>query len=196
MDTELQALAAWCDQVLDPDFETGPAPAAEKIYSFAADTLEVARRTRHSLGTAESCTGGLVSGALTAVPGSSDVVMGGVTSYACSVKERVLGVDSAILDTVGAVSEPCVIAMSLGACRVLDCDVSVAISGIAGPGGAVPGKPVGTVWFCSCATAAESDPRCTSLVRHFTGDRGEVRTKSVATALAMLVQACLNTWDS
>lgn len=191
MELELESLVAWSDQVLDPSFETGPAPVAEKIYAFAADALEVARRTHHSLGTAESCTGGLVSGTLTEVPGSSDVVMGGVTSYACSVKERVLGVDPAILDTVGAVSEPCVIAMALGACRVLDCDVSVAISGIAGPGGAVPGKPVGTVWFCACATRTGMDPRCTSLVRHFSGDRCEVRTKSVTTALALLARACL-----
>lgn len=191
MDLDLEPLVSWCDQVLDPSLETGRAPSAEKIYAFAADALEVARRTRHSLGTAESCTGGLVSGALTEVPGSSDVVMGGVTSYACSVKEHVLGVDSVILDTVGAVSEPCVIAMSLGACRVLGCDVSVAISGIAGPGGAVPGKPVGTVWFCACTTIEGSDHQCRSLVRHFSGDRAQVRTKSVATALALLTKACL-----
>jgi nicotinamide-nucleotide amidase len=157
----------------------------DELRQRATEVLQKARDKSLTLGTAESCTGGLVSGTLTAIPGSSDVVMGSVVSYACSVKHRVLGVSQETLDTVGAVSQECACQMAEGARRVLASDVAVSVTGIAGPGGAVPGKPVGTVWFaCACEQGTVSE-------RHeFSGNRDTVRAKTVACALDMLAAAC------
>lgn len=137
-----------------------------------------------TVGTAESCTGGLVAGAVTAIPGSSEVIRGGVVSYAIPVKHDVLGVSWDILDApgVGAVSSECAAAMCEGARRVLGCDLAVSVTGIAGPGGAEPGKPVGTVWF-GLAT-----PAGTHTERHLlSGGRDEVRTKAVRVAVGLLL---------
>lgn len=158
------------------------APSWEELCETAAEALECARRHGVTLGTAESCTGGLISASLTAVAGSSDVMLGSVVSYACSVKESVLGVSSETLSSVGAVSSECAQQMAEGALRALGCATSVSVTGIAGPGGAVPGKPVGTVWF-ACAGEGSSVSE-----RHlFSGDRGEVRAKTALVALSMLV---------
>lgn len=136
-----------------------------------------------TLGCAESCTGGLVSGALTAVPGSSAVVRGGVVSYAIAVKRSVLGVSDEVLDApgVGAVSSACAAQMAEGARRVLGCDVAVSVTGIAGPGGAEPGKPVGTVWFGLATPAGTA-----TALETFDGSRDEVRRAAVLRALALL----------
>lgn len=137
-----------------------------------------------TVGTAESCTGGLVAGAVTAIPGSSEVIRGGVVSYAIPVKHDVLGVSWDILDApgVGAVSSECAAAMCEGARRVLGCDLAVSVTGIAGPGGAEPGKPVGTVWF-GLAT-----PAGTHTERHLlSGGRDEVRAKAVRVAVGLLL---------
>ena len=119
------------------------------LRSASAELIALAREAGVTLATAESCTGGLVCGALTAVPGSSAAVMGGVVSYAIDVKRRVLGVSSEVLDdpALGAVSSECAEEMAVGAARVLHADVAVSVTGIAGPGGAEPGKPVGTVYI-------------------------------------------------
>ena len=138
-----------------------------------------------TVGTAESCTGGLVASAITAIPGSSEAIRGGVVSYAVPVKHEVLGVSNAILDApgVGAVSSECAAAMAEGARRVLGCDVAVSVTGIAGPGGEEPGKPVGTVWM-GLATA-----RSTSTFPNlFEGDRSQVRARAVRRALELLMQ--------
>lgn len=148
----------------------------------AGETLAAARSAGLTVGTAESCTGGLVEAALTAVPGSSRSVMGAVGSYACSVKHRVLGVEQAVLDTVGPVSPECAEQMAAGACRVLGCDVAVSVTGIAGPGGAEPGKPVGTVWFGICGPGAPT--RSERVV--FDGDRAQVRLAATLHALQLL----------
>lgn len=137
------------------------------------------------LSTAESCTGGLVTGALTAVPGSSAVVRGGVTSYAIPVKHEVLSVSQDTIDApgVGVVSGECAAQMAEGSRRVLRSDVAVAVTGIAGPGGAEPGKPVGTVWF-GLAT-----PEGVRSERHLlSGDRSTVRRKAVWVALGLLLE--------
>ena len=136
-----------------------------------------------SVGTAESCTGGLVAGSLTAVPGSSAVVRGGVVSYAVPVKREVLGVSPDVLDApgLGAVSSECAEQMAVGARRVLGADVAVSVTGIAGPGGAEPGKPVGTVWM---GLATPRGAR-TCLFR-FHGDRAQVRRQAVAQAVRLL----------
>ncbi len=132
---------------------------------------------------AESCTGGLVSGAITAVSGSSGVLRGGVVSYAVGVKHDVLGVDSAILDdpALGAVSAECAEQMCVGAARLLKADVAVSVTGIAGPTGAEPGKPVGTVWFGLCVGGSARSQLC-----HFEGSRDEVRGQAVLHALGLL----------
>lgn len=163
------------------------APSDLDITSFATKVVQAALNSKVTLGTAESCTGGLVSGALTAVPGSSAVVMGGIASYALSVKQAVLGVLQETLDGPGAVSSDCASQMAQGACRVLGCKVAVSTTGIAGPGGAEPGKPVGTVWFGICAFGVTRAELC-----HFEGNRSEVRRLAVMHALQLLLQALDN----
>lgn len=156
-------------------------PSEDDVRALAASVVGEANERAVTIGTAESCTGGLISGALTSVAGSSASVMGGVVSYACSVKQAILGVEQSVLDSVGAVSRECALQMSQGACRALDAQVCVAVTGIAGPGGAVPGKPVGTVWF------SVTTPERSVAVRHlFSGNRDQVRAKTVATALELL----------
>lgn len=157
----------------------------ESATDLAAEVLEVARAKGVKLGTAESCTGGLVEASLTAVPGSSDVVMGAVGSYACSVKSAILGVSEQTLASVGAVSSECATEMAEGARKALGADVAVSVTGIAGPGGAVPGKPVGLVWF-GLATPSGT----TTVSETFSGNRSEVRLQSVMRALELLKGAC------
>ena len=158
------------------------------LFDACAELLERARERHLSIGCAESCTGGLVSACLTAVPGSSDVVRGGVVSYAIAVKRAVLGVSASVLDNpaLGAVSSECAAQMAVGARRVLGCDVSVSVTGIAGPGGAEPGKPVGTVWL-GISSAAGVQTRLLEL----TGDRAAVRHAAVREAVRILREAVM-----
>ena len=156
------------------------------IGSLAAEVLELARGRGVTVGTAESCTGGLVAGALTEVPGSSDVVRGGIVSYWPEVKERVLGVNPATLEGPGVVSEQCAREMAIGACRVLECDLAVSTTGIAGPSGAEPGKPVGTVCL-----GLRTPRGASSWTIHARGSRAEVRAAAVASALEGLRRALL-----
>ena len=158
------------------------------LLDECAELLDLARERGLSLGTAESCTGGLVSACLTAVPGSSDVVRGGVVSYAIEVKRSVLGVSREVLDdpSLGAVSAECAEQMAAGARRVLGCDVAVSVTGIAGPGGAEPGKPVGTVGFGVSAPRGAS-----SRLELFAGGRDEVRHAAVRTAIRLLREAVM-----
>ena len=149
----------------------------------AHDLVVQATANNKTIGTAESCTGGLVSGAITAISGSSAPMMGGIVSYACSVKRDVLKVKQATLDSVGAVSSQCAHEMCEGARQVLNCDVAVSITGIAGPTGAVPGKPVGTVWF-----GITDGTNTTTYLKHFLGDRDLVREQSVSFALDLLLE--------
>jgi len=143
--------------------------------------LELCRARGLSLATAESCTGGLVAGRLTSVPGSSDVVLGGVVAYADEVKERELGVPSAVLEEHGAVSAETAAAMAQGARERLGADVAVSVTGIAGPGGGTPEKPVGLVHLHAAGPDGE-------LGREFTfpGDRASIRARSVVMALHLV----------
>lgn len=136
---------------------------------------------------AESCTGGLLAGALTAIPGSSAWFHGSAITYANRIKTALVGVSPAVLETHGAVSQDTVEAMAHGAARVFEAEVAIAISGIAGPDGAVPGKPVGTVWI------AVATPNNTIIAReyHFEGDRQAVRAQAVISAL----RATLNVFE-
>ncbi|MEG0621083.1 MAG: CDP-diacylglycerol--glycerol-3-phosphate 3-phosphatidyltransferase, partial [Raoultibacter sp.] len=117
------------------------------LEALAGSVLAAARARSVHIATAESLTGGLIAATLTAVPGSSDVVAGGIVSYTDAVKQVRLGVTVQALDAQGAVSEQVATQMALGAKKSLGADVAVAVTGIAGPGGAEEGKPVGTVWF-------------------------------------------------
>ena len=134
--------------------------------------------------TAESCTGGSVGGAITAVPGSSAVFLGGVISYANEVKRDVLGVPQEILDTHGAVSPECAERMAAGARRLLKADLAVSLTGIAGPDGGSAEKPVGLVWF---GLATKDGVRTEKMV--FGGDRAAVRAQAVDHALGLLLSA-------
>jgi len=131
------------------------------------------------LATAESCTGGWVAQAVTAVPGSSGWFDCGFVSYSNRAKQKMLGVDLDVLEKSGAVSEPVVAQMAEGALRNSEADIAVAISGIAGPEGGTEDRPVGTVWL---AWAITGQPTVTCL-SFFNGDRDEIRQQAVEQAL-------------
>ena len=136
------------------------------------------KRKGKTLVTAESCTGGWVAQAITSVAGSSDWFERGYVTYSNAAKREELGVPKKTLDRHGAVSEPAARAMAQGALRASRADVALSVTGIAGPGGATPGKPVGTVCF-----AWASGRRMRSETRRFRGGRGRVRRQSVIHAL-------------
>ena len=136
------------------------------------------------MATAESCTGGLVASTLTDVAGSSEWFEGGVVAYDNRIKMRLLGVPEDVLIRHGAVSRECVEAMADGVCELMRVPVGLAISGIAGPGGGTPEKPVGTVWM-----AWRSFDRVWSRVFLFRGERREIKLQSVAAAIVELVRA-------
>lgn len=133
--------------------------------------------------TAESCTGGLIGATLTSLPGSSAWFVGGAISYANHVKRDLLAVPETTLLRHGAVSRPVAEAMALGAVRCLSADLSVAVTGIAGPDGGSPDKPVGTVWLAW----ARADNRVFSRCFLFRGDRALIRARAVRAALLGLL---------
>jgi nicotinamide-nucleotide amidase len=143
-------------------------------------------KARRHGATAESCTGGWIAKALTDIPGSSCWFSEGFITYSDESKVRRLGVPRAVLKRHGAVSEATVRAMAAGALRRSKAQVAVAVTGIAGPGGAVPGKPVGTVWL-GWATRLSGVIRVATALRRFRGDRESVRRKTVRAALQGLL---------
>jgi nicotinamide-nucleotide amidase len=160
--------------------------AGEHVYGegdvdLAAVVLERARRAGVSVGAAESCTGGLVGGRLTDIPGSSDVFIGAVVCYADRLKTELLDVDPILIQAHGAVSEEVARAMAEGALRRLGVDLVVSVTGIAGPGGGTPAKPVGTVWF-----AVGSPARIEARRVIFLGSRREIRERAAQTGLYLL----------
>ena len=141
------------------------------------------------IATAESCTAGLVAARLTDRPGSSDYVMGGVVSYSNDAKIQLLGVDPALIETHGAVSEPVAEAMAAGALQRFGADTAIAITGIAGPGGGTPEKPVGTVCFTvRLAGPGAADQTVTRTLR-LPGNRSDIRERSTTVAMHMLRRA-------
>ncbi|MCY7315711.1 MAG: CinA family protein [Rubrivivax sp.] len=154
-------------------------------FSEQAATLASAlRRRAWRLATAESCTGGLVAAACTALPGSSDWFERGFVTYTNEAKTQLLGVDAALFAQVGAVSEKVARAMVAGALQHAPVQLALAVTGIAGPGGAVSGKPVGTVWL-AWGTAHQVQAERLQLP----GDRDAVRSASVKAALRRLIEA-------
>ena len=162
--------------------------AALERYLFSEDdrrieeiVLELCREDELSLATAESCTGGLVSGRLTSVPGASDVFRGGVVAYSDELKTRLLGVPAAVLAEHGAVSAETAAAMARGARERLGADVALAVTGIAGPGGGTPEKPVGLVFLHAAAPGGER-----TLEFSFPGDRQAIRARTAVAALHLV----------
>ena len=152
--------------------------------SVAEKLVELLKAQGLTCATAESCTGGGVGSAITAVPGSSAVFAGGVISYSNEVKQNVLGVSADILRNVGAVSAETAAQMAEGARRLLKTDLAVSLTGIAGPDGGSDEKPVGLVWF---GLATKNGVRTEKAI--FRGDRASVRAQAVTHALGMLTIA-------
>ena len=151
----------------------------------AARLLDLFRARDLTLATAESCTGGLVAAALTDIAGSSDVVDRGFVTYSNEAKQAMLGVPAAMLKRYGAVSAQTAAAMAEGALKNSLADVSVAITGIAGPGGGTKQKPIGLVYF---AAASRDGRRIAKSRRYGSIGRRRVRERSVAEALALLTK--------
>ncbi len=141
------------------------------------------RQRKMRLAVAESCTGGLIGHQLTNVPGSSAYFLGGVIAYANEVKEGLLGVESATLAAHGAVSREAVLEMARGVRQRLGADIGLAVSGIAGPGGGTPEKPVGLVWIGLSAADQEIARRY-----QWSGDRQSVKTHAARAALQLLAE--------
>ena len=152
--------------------------------SVAEKLVELLKAQGLTCATAESCTGGGVGSAITAVPGSSAVFMGGVISYSNEVKREVLGVAAEALDRFGAVSPEVAAQMAAGARNLLKTDLAVSLTGIAGPDGGSEEKPVGLVWF---GLATKDGVRTEKSI--FRGDRARVREQAVIHALGMLTIA-------
>jgi PncC family amidohydrolase len=143
---------------------------------------DILRSRGLKLATAESCTGGLIADRLTDVPGSSDYFVGGVVAYAYEAKVALLEVSWDTLHAFGAVSRETVLEMARGACKALSVDLAISVSGIAGPGGGLPGKPVGTTWIGLVTKDGE-------WARKFVwdGDRRKNKELSVDAALEFLI---------
>jgi nicotinamide-nucleotide amidase len=161
--------------IAKPDFDT--------LVADAASLLAACRQRGLKLATAESCTGGLIAAILTEVPGSSDVVERGFVTYSNEAKTGMLGVPAATIEAHGAVSEPVARAMVEGALAHSNADLAVAVTGVAGPGGGSPEKPVGLVHF-----GAIRRGDCPTLRERRFGDLGRrgIRLATVAEALALL----------
>jgi nicotinamide-nucleotide amidase len=165
-----------------------------RVKNTDAELKRLAARVgRHLLGagrfaaTAESCTGGWIAKALTDIAGSSQWFAEGFVTYSNESKQHRLGVPLSVLEAHGAVSEAAVRAMAAGALKHSGAQLAVAVTGIAGPGGAVPGKPVGTVWLC-WATRRGRRIHLDVQLKHYRGGRDAVRRKTVAAALQGLLR--------
>jgi nicotinamide-nucleotide amidase len=171
---------------VNSDFETiEQIHIGEALQLQAAELLSLCRSEQLTLGLAESCTGGLVAGTLTAVPGSSDVIDRGYVTYSNQAKTEMLGVPAALIERDGAVSEAVALAMAEGVLAHSPVDIALALTGIAGPGGRETQKPVGLVHF-----AAQRRGAAPVHNRMLFGDAGRasVRALSVEHALKMLLE--------
>jgi nicotinamide-nucleotide amidase len=161
------------------DVAVNAEPSTRQLCEHLADAL-LARGWM--LATAESCTGGMIAAACTDLSGSSNWFERGFVTYSNEAKQELLGVDPALIARHGAVSEVVARAMAFGAVRRSRAQVSVAVTGVAGPTGGSPQKPVGTVWF-----GFQVDGLLSSELHHFDGDRAAVRTATVRQALERLL---------
>ena len=159
---------------------------AEERVDMAEVVLDACRARSLTVALAESCTGGMLGERLTAIPGSSDVLRGGVIAYANAVKQSALGVREATLESVGAVSEETAREMAAGARTRLAADIGIGITGIAGPGGGTPDKPVGQVCI-----AVDVQGTARSFGGRLIGDRAEIRFRATQIALDMVRRALM-----
>jgi len=155
---------------------------------LVAQLAELLRERQWLMASAESCTGGLIAGACTDMAGSSDWFERGFVTYSNAAKTELLGVDAGLIATHGAVSEPVARAMAAGALAHSPAQVSVAVTGVAGPAGGSAEKPVGTVWFGWSVQGQLRSER-----RRFDGDRAAVRAATVHYALQTLIHLIRNT---
>jgi nicotinamide-nucleotide amidase len=167
--------------VLDPI--VAPYRIGMQRGDLVESVAEILTSESQTLAVAESCTGGLVAKRITDLPGSSSYFRGGVIAYADRVKLEVLGVEEAVLSENGAVSEAVAAGMARGVADLLDADVGVGVTGIAGPDGGTPEKPVGTVWF-----AVSLKGRVNASRHVFSGDREAVRERASQAALLLVFQ--------
>lgn len=159
--------------------ELSSVPTDGELHALAQQVASEVRQQRLMLVTAESCTGGWIAKTLTDLPGSSAWFEAGVVTYSYEAKEALLGVNPRTLESSGAVSEETVLEMVSGAIARFGAGVAIAVTGIAGPTGATPGKPVGTVWIGWKRRGGYAHAQ----LFHFSGDREAIRRQSVAAAL-------------
>jgi nicotinamide-nucleotide amidase len=171
------------DAVLKLRDRVGAYAYGEDDADLATVVLQECRAAGLKLAVAESCTGGLLGERVTSVPGSSDIFLGGVIAYHDDVKREILGVPAGDIERHGAVSEEVALQMAAGVKARLHADIGIAITGIAGPGGGTPEKPVGLVWIAVEVT--EPKARRFQLI----GDRAEIRQRAAQAALEMLRRA-------
>jgi nicotinamide-nucleotide amidase len=155
----------------------------QTIHISSRPLADFLLKNRLMLSTAESCTGGLIAATCTELPGSSDWFERGFVTYSNAAKTELLGVDAALIAQHGAVSEPVARAMAFGAIRHSAAQVSIAVTGIAGPSGGSAAKPVGTVWF-----GFSVQGQLYSEMQHFEGDRAAVRAQTVQHALQRVLE--------
>lgn len=158
-------------------------PAEVKIEDLAAELVGACIKSGVTVASAESLTGGMIGETITTVAGSSAAYAGGVISYTNEVKHCALGVSEESLSEHGPVSEPVACQMAQGARNALGADIAVAVTGLAGPGGALPGKPVGTVWIAVATSEGVS-----AVCHHFDGDRESVRRQTTSEALKAVLR--------
>jgi nicotinamide-nucleotide amidase len=158
-------------------------PDDERLIKLAREVGVWLAARDERLATAESCTAGWIAKAMTDVPGSSEWFIGGIASYADEAKTALLGVPAAVIKKEGAVSQAVVEAMARGAIERAGADRAVAVSGIAGPAGGTPEKPVGTVWF-AWARRDGDEIKIKTRLEHYQGDREGIRRQAVGRALA------------
>ena len=174
---------------------TPSALMTDLVQAEVAILADALRARGWRIATAESCTGGRIAGCCTDLAGSSDWFERGFVSYSNAAKTELLGVDAALIEAQGAVSEPVALAMAAGALLRSRADLAVAVTGVAGPGGGSAAKPVGTVWLAWAWRAV--DGQICTLAQHqrFDGDRAAVRLATVACALQGLIDRLAENTD-
>lgn len=150
---------------------------------LAEKLIEEAACQNMTISFAESCTGGLIAGAVTDIAGSSKVFLGSAVTYSNEAKINILGIDSRIIDAQGAVSSQCAEKMAEGARKIFGSEIALSVTGIAGPDGGSEEKPVGTVWF-----GISSNETTYTFKKWFSGDREHIRNNAVRTALTTLLE--------
>lgn len=163
-------------------YNCGMSGSQQSSHTLSSRVGNLLRQRGWKLAVAESCTGGLVADRITDIPGSSEYFLGGIVAYAYETKARLLGVTWETLQTHGAVSRETALAMARGGRAALGADLAISISGVAGPGGGTPEKPVGTTWIGLCGPDGE-------WARHFVwrGNRWQNKASSAEAALQMLL---------